>query len=247
MVITFRYRRPFWQSMGWVAPERGAWWCVFGGPALAIGLSVLGVVLRTPAIPTPVEGLISGRGSLWLVAFFAVVLGPRIRGTAVSRVPAAVAAARAGRVARHSAGGDRICTSARPGIPVVLAAAAGGRTGGRGFRIRALQDRLHRGGRAAAWRLQPHVLRGIPDSVPVSSHGLPRSRKAGECHARLGQRPRTSGAVSARSSSSRLSLRRVRRRTQIVAAMAGMAHEFGHAFGQRADHVRSDPRCRSCP
>src|SRR5665213_3191886 len=51
-------------------------WCMFGGPALAIGLSVLGVVLRTPAIPTPVESLISGRGSLLLVAFFAVVLGP---------------------------------------------------------------------------------------------------------------------------------------------------------------------------
>jgi len=76
MVITFLYRRPFWQSMGWVAPERGKWWCIFGGPAVAIGLSVLGVVLRTPPIPTPVESLISGRGSLFLVAFFAVVLGP---------------------------------------------------------------------------------------------------------------------------------------------------------------------------
>jgi CAAX protease family protein len=76
MVITFRYGRPLWHSLGWVALERGAWWCVFGGPALAIGLSALGVVLRAPAIPTPVEGLISGRGSLWLVAFFAVVLGP---------------------------------------------------------------------------------------------------------------------------------------------------------------------------
>jgi membrane protease YdiL (CAAX protease family) len=76
MVITFRYRRPLWQSLGWVAPERGAWWCVFGGPALAIGLSALGVALRAPEIPTPVENLISGRGSLFLVAFFAVVLGP---------------------------------------------------------------------------------------------------------------------------------------------------------------------------
>src|SRR5579864_7646311 len=76
MVITFRYRRPFLQSMGWVVPERGKWWCIVGGPALAIGLSVLDVALRTPAIPTPVESLISGRGSLLLVAFFAVVLGP---------------------------------------------------------------------------------------------------------------------------------------------------------------------------
>jgi membrane protease YdiL (CAAX protease family) len=76
MVITFRYRRPLWQSMGWVVPERGKWWCIFGGPALAISLSVLGVILRAPAIPTPVESLISGRGSLFLVALFAVVLGP---------------------------------------------------------------------------------------------------------------------------------------------------------------------------
>jgi len=76
MVITFRYARPFWQSMGWVVPERGKWWCIVGGPALAIGLSILGVLLRTPAIPTPVESLISGRGSLLVVAFFAVVLGP---------------------------------------------------------------------------------------------------------------------------------------------------------------------------
>ena len=76
LVITFRYGRPLWQSMGWVAPERGKWWCVFGGPALAIGLSILGVALRAPVIPTPVENLISGRGSMLLVALFAVVLGP---------------------------------------------------------------------------------------------------------------------------------------------------------------------------
>lgn len=76
MVITFRYRRPLWQSLGWVLPERGAWWCVFGGPALALALSALGVILRAPAIPNSIESLISGRASLVLVAFFAVVLGP---------------------------------------------------------------------------------------------------------------------------------------------------------------------------
>lgn len=74
MVIAFRYRRPFWQSIGWVAPERGKWWCIFGGPALAIGLSVLGLVLRTPAVPTPMEGLLSEAPLTF--AFFAVVLGP---------------------------------------------------------------------------------------------------------------------------------------------------------------------------
>src|SRR5256885_2025484 len=42
LVIASRYRRPFWPAMGWVAPERGKWWCIFGGPALAIVLSMLG-------------------------------------------------------------------------------------------------------------------------------------------------------------------------------------------------------------
>jgi membrane protease YdiL (CAAX protease family) len=74
LVITFRYRKPLWQSMGWVAPERGKWWCIFGGPALAIGLSILGVVLHAPAINTPMESLISEARLIF--ALFAVVLGP---------------------------------------------------------------------------------------------------------------------------------------------------------------------------
>src|SRR5436309_12805222 len=37
LVIVSRYRQPFWQSMGWVAPARGKWWCIFGGPALPLG------------------------------------------------------------------------------------------------------------------------------------------------------------------------------------------------------------------
>jgi len=74
MVIAFRYRRPLWQSLGWVAPERGKWWCIFGGPALAIGLSILGVVLHAPAVTTPMENLISGARVTF--ALFAVVLGP---------------------------------------------------------------------------------------------------------------------------------------------------------------------------
>jgi membrane protease YdiL (CAAX protease family) len=74
MVIAFRYRRPLWQSMGWVAPERGKWWCIFGGPALAIGLSILGVVLHAPVINTPMENLISEARLIF--ALFAVVLGP---------------------------------------------------------------------------------------------------------------------------------------------------------------------------
>src|ERR1700684_4209619 len=36
LLVAWRYRKPFWRSLGWVRPVRGAWWCVVGGPLLAI-------------------------------------------------------------------------------------------------------------------------------------------------------------------------------------------------------------------
>src|SRR5579872_4623426 len=40
-LVAWRYDMPFWESMGWFLPVRGAWWCVLAGPFLAIGGSVL--------------------------------------------------------------------------------------------------------------------------------------------------------------------------------------------------------------
>src|SRR5215813_11212648 len=39
VLISVRYQRPFWKSMGWVYPKRGAWWCIAAAPLLAIGTS----------------------------------------------------------------------------------------------------------------------------------------------------------------------------------------------------------------
>jgi membrane protease YdiL (CAAX protease family) len=76
LLVSWRYRKPFWQSMGWVRPVRGAWWCVVGGPLLAVTVSVVGVALRAPEVPDPVKDLITGRLSLVTVMAFAVVFGP---------------------------------------------------------------------------------------------------------------------------------------------------------------------------
>jgi uncharacterized protein len=75
-LVSWRYAMPFWESMGWTGPVRGAWWCVLGGPVLAIGGSVLGVLLHAPEMPDPIKDLITNRLSLTIVMIFVVGLGP---------------------------------------------------------------------------------------------------------------------------------------------------------------------------
>lgn len=76
LVIAHRYRMPFWWSLRWILPYRGAWLCIVAGPFLAIALAQLGVALRAPVVPTPIENLISGRPSLIIMMLFVTVLGP---------------------------------------------------------------------------------------------------------------------------------------------------------------------------
>jgi membrane protease YdiL (CAAX protease family) len=76
LLVAWRYHKPFWRSLGWVRPVRGAWWSVVGGPLLAVTVSILGVVLRAPVVSDPVKDLITGRLSLFTVMAFAVVFGP---------------------------------------------------------------------------------------------------------------------------------------------------------------------------
>ena len=76
LLVAWRYHKPFWRSLGWVRPLRGAWWCVVGGPLLALSVGVLGLVFHAPEPPDPVKELITGRAALVIVMLFAVVLGP---------------------------------------------------------------------------------------------------------------------------------------------------------------------------
>jgi membrane protease YdiL (CAAX protease family) len=65
-----------WRSLGWTLAFRGAWLCLLAAPFLAFGLAALGALSRAPAIPNPVENLISGRVSMLIAALFATILGP---------------------------------------------------------------------------------------------------------------------------------------------------------------------------
>jgi uncharacterized protein len=76
-LLRWRYGRPFWQSLGWVVPARdvlltsSAW-----GPVLAVGVSALGLVLRTPEMDMPIKQFLRGREAIILVAIFGSTLGP---------------------------------------------------------------------------------------------------------------------------------------------------------------------------
>jgi uncharacterized protein len=76
VLVSVRHGQALWRSLGWTVPFRGAWICAVVAPILAIAISAVGSLLHAPAILNPVENLISGRASLFIVALFATVLGP---------------------------------------------------------------------------------------------------------------------------------------------------------------------------
>jgi uncharacterized protein len=76
LVIAWRYHSPFWGALGWTFPVPRALLLLVAGPALAIALSALGVLLRTPSDSSEIEVLIKSRASLAAVMLFGVVLAP---------------------------------------------------------------------------------------------------------------------------------------------------------------------------
>lgn len=76
LLIARRYHRPFWRSLRWTGAYRGVWLCVLAGPVLAILTVILGLILREPAISSPIEELVSDRQSLAILGLFITVFGP---------------------------------------------------------------------------------------------------------------------------------------------------------------------------
>jgi hypothetical protein len=70
------YRRPFWRAMAWERPDKGWGNCFAWGVVTALGVMVLGGVLRPPQVPMPLTELLRERASLVWVGLFAVTLGP---------------------------------------------------------------------------------------------------------------------------------------------------------------------------
>jgi membrane protease YdiL (CAAX protease family) len=75
MLVSWRYAEPFWSSLGW-RPFRLPFLCAAAGPLLAISSSTLGVLLKAPPLPSPIEDLISDRRSLFITMLFLTVIGP---------------------------------------------------------------------------------------------------------------------------------------------------------------------------
>lgn len=75
-IFHFRYRRPFWQSLGWHAPRSLLLRSLLLGPALAVTIALLGNLMQTPDIQVPMMELLDSPASIALVGFFAVTLGP---------------------------------------------------------------------------------------------------------------------------------------------------------------------------
>jgi len=71
-----RHETPFGPAVNWTLRFRGAWYCVFGAPILALTISVLGSLFGAPLIPSAVDRLTASDIPLPVVATFAVILGP---------------------------------------------------------------------------------------------------------------------------------------------------------------------------
>jgi membrane protease YdiL (CAAX protease family) len=75
IVVAWRYARPFWASLGWTT-FRLPFLCAAAGPLLAVSTATLGILLKAPPIPSPIEDLISDRRSLFVMMLFLTVFGP---------------------------------------------------------------------------------------------------------------------------------------------------------------------------
>lgn len=74
-IFRIRYRRPFWQSLNWPAPD-GIGRSLMLGPPLAIAVSIGSALLGTPNVQMPIQELLKDRMSVLLIGIFAVTLGP---------------------------------------------------------------------------------------------------------------------------------------------------------------------------
>jgi len=76
LILSWKYGEPVWPALGFKLAFRGATLSFLAGPLLAVGVSLLGVAIRTPAVRDPIGEMIKGRASLALVIVFGVLLAP---------------------------------------------------------------------------------------------------------------------------------------------------------------------------
>jgi membrane protease YdiL (CAAX protease family) len=76
LLFRMKYNAPFWKSMHWVYPPYAILPALINGVLLALIVGLLGYLLRTPMIESPMQELMRDRKSAIAVTFLAVTLGP---------------------------------------------------------------------------------------------------------------------------------------------------------------------------
>ncbi len=76
LVVAWRYREPFFRSLGWRWPIPHAFALVMMGPVLAIGLASASVFLKLPQQTSALEDLFTGRRALAAWMFWGVFIAP---------------------------------------------------------------------------------------------------------------------------------------------------------------------------
>ncbi len=71
-----RYDRPFWASLNWRWPKENLAVHAVIGFVLTVCVIIMGAMLKTPHVQTPMDELLQGAGSIFLVGFSAVTLAP---------------------------------------------------------------------------------------------------------------------------------------------------------------------------
>lgn len=75
-LLRLRYGRPLWVSLGWVRLGERFAERLAVGVALALAVAILGGLLRTPDLDSPMKRLLSDRLSLVMVGVAAATIGP---------------------------------------------------------------------------------------------------------------------------------------------------------------------------
>jgi membrane protease YdiL (CAAX protease family) len=76
MILRLEYERPFWRSLGWLPVRIPFLQVVICGLGCALGVALLGSLIRIPTTSNPMVELMKDRPSAILMAFFGVTIAP---------------------------------------------------------------------------------------------------------------------------------------------------------------------------
>src|SRR2546423_2930496 len=75
-IFRINYNRPFWRSLDWRPYNFGFGVTMMLGVAVAVGISMLGVLMKTPDVNSPMKELLERHSTAILIAIFGTTVGP---------------------------------------------------------------------------------------------------------------------------------------------------------------------------